>query len=70
MINFDNARGENIQEHNLNWRQILFHPNIILIVGGSGSVKRNTMLNLVYTQQPVIGKVYLYVKDLKHSISS
>lgn len=70
MINFDNASGENIQEHNPNWRQILFHPNIILIVGGSGSVKRNTMLNLVYTQQPVIEKVYLYVKDLKHSISS
>ena len=70
MINFDNARGENIQEHNPNWRQILFHPNITLIVGGSGSVKRNTMLNLVYTQQPVIGKVYLYVKDLKNSISS
>ena len=70
MINFDNASGENIQEHNPNWRQILFHPNIILIVGGSGSVKRNTMLNLVYTQQPVIDKVYLYVKDLKYSISS
>ena len=70
MINFDNASGENIQEHNPNWRQILFHPNIILIVGGSGSVKRNKMLNLVYTQQPVIEKVYLYVKDLKHSISS
>ena len=70
MINFDDIRGENRQEHNPDLREIFVHPNIILIIGGSGSVKTNTLLNLVYNQQPVIDNVYLYVKDLKQSVSS
>ena len=38
------------------------HPCRILIVGGSGSGKANTLLNLINNQQD-IGKIYLYAKD-------
>ena len=35
----------------------------MLIIGGSGSGKRNALLNLI-CQQDDIDKIYLYVKDL------
>ena len=62
MINFDNVTKENIKEHNTNWPQISDHPYRILIVGGSGSGKTNSLFNLI-SQQPDIDKIYLYVKD-------
>ena len=34
----------------------------ILIVGGSGSGKTNSLVNLI-NNQPDIGKIYLYAKD-------
>ena len=39
------------------------HPYIILIVGGSGSGKKNALLTLI-NNQPDIDKIYLYAKDL------
>ena len=62
MINFDNYTNENKIEHNLKWSYVLDHPYKILIVGGSGSGKRNTLLNLI-NNQPDIDKIYLYAKD-------
>ena len=41
VINFDNVTKENIKEHNSNWPQIFDHQYIILIIGGSQSVKKN-----------------------------
>ena len=38
------------------------HPYRILIIGGSGSGKTNTLLNLI-TNQPDIDKIYLYSED-------
>ena len=38
------------------------HPYRILIRGGSGSGKTNTLLNLI-NNQPGIYKIYLYAKD-------
>ena len=38
------------------------HPSRILIIGGSGSGKRNVLLNLI-ENQPDIDKIYLYAKD-------
>ena len=35
----------------------------ILIIGGSGSYKTNSLLNLIKHQPPDIEKRYLYVKD-------
>ena len=62
MINFDDVTKENIKEHNTNWPQISDHPYRILIVGGSGSGKTNSLFNLI-SQQPDIDKIYLYAKD-------
>ena len=62
MINFDDYTNENIIEHNSKWPYIPDHPYRILIIGGSGSGKTNTLLNLI-NNQPDIDKIYLYAKD-------
>ena len=51
-----------IKEHNPNWPQIPDYPYRMLIIGGSGSVKINSLFNLI-SQQPDIHKIYLYAKD-------
>ena len=62
MINCDDVINENIKEYNPNWPQIPDHPYRILIIGGSGSGKTNSLFNLI-NYQPDIDKMYLYVKD-------
>ena len=62
MINFDDYTNENIIEHNSKWPYIPDHPYRILIIGGSGSGKTNSLLNLI-NNQPDIDKIYLYAKD-------
>ena len=62
MINFDDVTKENIKEYNPNWPQILDHPYKILIIGGSGSGKTNSLFNLI-NEEPDIDKIYLYAKD-------
>ena len=58
MTNFDNVTKENIKEHNPNWPQIPDHPYRILMIGGSGSEKTNSLFNLI-NQQPDIDGIYL-----------
>ena len=62
MINFDDYTHENIIEHNSKLPYIPDHPYRILIIGGSGSGKTNSLLNLI-NSQPDIDKIYLYAKD-------
>ena len=39
------------------------HPYRIIIIGGSGSGKTNTLINLI-NEQKDIDQIYLYVRDL------
>ena len=62
MINFDDYTNENKREYNLKWPYIPDHPYRILTIGGSGSRKTNTLLNLIKYQQD-IDKIHLHAKD-------
>ena len=53
---------KNKTEHNLTWPYIPHHPYRILIIEGSGSGKKNALLNLI-NNQPDINKIHLYAKD-------
>ena len=66
MINFDDVRKENIKEYNPNWPQILDLSYRILIFGGSGSGKTNSLFNFMNHQQD-IDKIYTYDKDLNEA---
>ena len=66
MINLDNIINENNEEHNEKWPYIPDHPYRILIIGGSGSGKTNTFLDLI-NKQKNIDKIYLYAKDLSEA---
>ena len=62
MCNVDNIANENNKEHNEKWPYIPDHPHRILIIGGFGSGKTNTLLNLIKDLDE-INKIHLYVKD-------
>ena len=62
MINFGNVTKKPIREQNLNLPKLPNHPYRILITGGSGSRKSNSLFNLTRHQQD-IDKIYLYPKD-------
>ena len=51
------------KKHNETWPYIPDHPYRILIIGGSGSGKANSLLNLI-NEQNYIDKIYLYAKYL------
>ena len=66
MINLDNIVNDNNKKHNEKWPYISDHPYRSLIIGGSGSGKTNTLLNLINEQRD-IENIYLYAKDLGES---
>ena len=63
MINLDSITNENNKKRNEKWPYISDHPYRMLIIGGSGSGKANTLLNLI-NEQNDIDKIYLYARDL------
>ena len=65
MINLESITNEDNKKKQTNekWPYIPDHPHKILIISGSGSGKRNTLLNLI-TERDDIDKIYLYAKDL------
>ena len=60
---FDCITNENNKEHNEKWPYIPDYLYRILIIGGSGSGKTNTLLKLI-NEQNDIDKIYLYARDL------
>ena len=62
MVNFDDYSIENRTENNSKLPYIPDHPCRTLIIGGSGSRKKNALLNLI-NNQPDIHKIYLHAKD-------
>ena len=62
MINFDDYTNENKTEHNSKCKYIPNHPYRILIIGGSGSGKMSTLLNLI-NKQTDIDKICLHAID-------
>ena len=71
MIIFDDAREENIKEHNLNWPQIPANYFSILIIGDSGSEKNKciTSFNKLSTGM-LIKFIYTLKIHLKQNINS
>ena len=63
MINLDSITNENNKKHNEGWSYIPDHLYRILIIGGSGLGKTNTLLNLT-NEQNDIDKIYLFARDL------
>ena len=55
--------NENKTKHKKNWPYIPDHPYRILIIGASGSGKKNALINLI-NEQNYIDKIYLYARDL------
>ena len=69
MINLDSVTNKNNKEHNKKWPYTPDNSYKILIIGGSGSEKRNPLNNLIKEQdnRDVIDKIYLYARDLNES---
>ena len=63
MIDLGSITNENNKKHNEKRPYIPGHPYRILIIGGSGPGKTNTLLNLI-NEQIDRDKIYLYAKDL------
>ena len=66
MINLDNIVNDNDKKHNEKLPYIPDDPYRILIIGGSGSGKTKTLLNLINEQRD-IEKIYLHAKNLSES---
>ena len=56
MIYVDNIVNENNKEHNEKWSYIPDHQYRILIIGGSGSGKTNTLFILITEQNLFVRK--------------
>ena len=63
MFNLEDITNEKNKKHNEKWPYISDHAYRILIIGGSGLGKTNTLLNLI-SHQDDIDRLYFYTEDL------
>ena len=63
MFNLEDITNENNKEHNEKWPYVSDHAYRILIIGGSGLGKTNTLLNFI-SHQDDIDRLYLHTEDL------
>ena len=63
MFNLEDITNQNNKKHNEKWSYIPDHAYRILIIGGSGLGKTNTLLNLI-SHQDDIDRLYFYTEDL------
>ena len=68
MFNLDDATNANNKDHK-KWLFIPDHPYRMLINGGSGSGKTNSLFNLLEEQDSddLLDEIYLYAKDLNET---
>ena len=66
MINLESITNENNKKHNELQPYIPDHPYIIIIIGGSGSGKTKTLINLINEQNDNY-KIYLFARDLSET---
>ena len=64
MLNLDSITNENNKKHNEKWPYIPDHLCKVLIIGGSGSRKTNTLFNLI-NEQNDIDKIHFICKRFK-----
>ena len=68
-INVDDVLKENRKEHNPNWQQILNHSYRIITIGCSGSVKTNSLFNLIKYQPDIDKIIYILIIYMQQNIS-
>ena len=68
MINYDNVRKKNINEHTPNGPQIPDHPYRILTIRGYGSRKVNARLNLIKLSINKYGIIDKFIYKLRTQI--
>ena len=68
MINFDDYSNENKTEDNPKWPYIPDYPYRILIVGGCGSGKPKSLLDLI-NNQLLIKYIYMQKTHMKQNIN-
>ena len=64
MINLDNIVNNNNEKYNENWPYIPDHPYRILMTGGSGSGKANTLLHLINEQKDLTNRENVGIEHL------
>ena len=69
MLNLDDITNKNNEDHNKKWPNIPDHPSRMLIIGGSGSRKTNSLPNLIKKQDSynLIDKIQSHAKYLNES---
>ena len=69
MFNFDYITKEDIKEHNSNWPEIPHHSHTVLIIGSSGSGKKNALPNLINHEPDIDKKLYIQKIRMKQNIN-